>query len=209
MTATVVSLSGASPSAFSRRKPGASSRWPRGWPLNSRCPCPSPVTCLFASPYTQYSILDTLLSSVQPSLSGLPLVNVSTCQHVPSRKRVSPCPRASMSPLLCCLCFAACQPASITPRGLGRDCFAAVHHVSRTPRGLRPRLLRSLPAEPHAASGRACFAAVHHASRSPSVAYFFLGDGKIPAFGNVTILNSPPDAATHRLYRSWGSCTVE
>ena len=26
------------------------------------------------------------------------LVNVSTCQHVPSRKRVSPCPRAHMSP---------------------------------------------------------------------------------------------------------------
>ena len=159
------SLSGASPSAFSRRKPGASSRWPNGRPLNSRCPCPSPVTCLFASPYTQYSILDTLLSSVQPSLRASRVFPLSTCQL------------ASMSPLLCCLCFAACQPASRTPRGLGL--------------------------------GRACFAAVHHASRSPSVAYFFLGDGKIPALGNVTILNSPPDAATHRLYRSWGSCTVE
>ena len=31
-----------------------------------------------------------------------------------------------------------------------------------------------------------------------SVAYF-LGDGNIPPLGNVTILNSPPDAATQRL----------
>ena len=44
--------------------------------------------------------------------------------------------------------------------------------------------------------------------RAPSVAYFFLGDGKIPALGNVTNLNSPPEAATQRLYRSCGSCDV-
>ena len=79
------------------------------------------------------------------------LVNVSTCQHVPSRKRVSPCPRAHVS-----------------PRGR-----------------LRPRAISF-----------------------PSLAYF-LGDGNIPPLGNVTILNSPPDAATHRRYSSCGSLEVE
>jgi len=44
VTATVVSLSGVSRSAFSRRKPGASSRWPSGRILSTRCLCPSPDT---------------------------------------------------------------------------------------------------------------------------------------------------------------------
>ena len=44
MTATEAGHSGASRSAFSRRNPGASSRWPKSRLLNSRCPCPSPVT---------------------------------------------------------------------------------------------------------------------------------------------------------------------
>ena len=57
-----ISLSGVGRSAFSRRKPGVSSRWPNGRRLSSRCPCPSPVTESF------------------------------------------------------CLCFAACQRASMSPR---------------------------------------------------------------------------------------------
>jgi len=33
---------------------------PNGRFMNSRCPCPSPVTCLVASPYTQYSRIPPL-----------------------------------------------------------------------------------------------------------------------------------------------------
>ena len=44
VTATEVSLSGISHSAFSRRIPVASSRWPNGRYQNSRYPCLSPDT---------------------------------------------------------------------------------------------------------------------------------------------------------------------
>ena len=39
------------------QEPGTRCRYPKSRPMNSRCLCPSPVTSLFASPYTQYSIL--------------------------------------------------------------------------------------------------------------------------------------------------------
>ena len=85
---------------------------------------PPPET--LSQPYTQYSILDTLvfhfctfargeaafapLHGISASHVPMPpcqhvpsrlrraLVNVSTCQHVPSRKRMSPCHHAHMSP---------------------------------------------------------------------------------------------------------------
>ena len=37
-------------------------------------------------------------ASEPPGLSCVPLVNVSTCQHAHSRKRLSPCHLAHMSP---------------------------------------------------------------------------------------------------------------
>jgi hypothetical protein len=75
VTATEVSLSGFSRSAFSRRNPGASSRWPNGRFLNSRCPCLSPVTmdycgyfCTFARGTAAFAPLHCLLSSGPPAL---------------------------------------------------------------------------------------------------------------------------------------------
>jgi hypothetical protein len=93
-----------------------------------------------------------------------------------------------------------------------------------------PRVLVSAP-PPVTMSFCLYFAACHHASMSPRASacphitvptcplagalrprYFFpfaAGDGNIPPLGNVTILYSPPEAATQRLYSSCGSLEVE
>ena len=75
-TATVVSLSGVSPSAFSLRHPGASSRWPNGRFLNS--PMPVPVT----RHLNRCSFLVNRASG-PPGLLCVPLAHVPTCPPRP------------------------------------------------------------------------------------------------------------------------------
>ena len=60
--------------------------------------------CTFARGKAAFAPLHGIVASPCPPCPRAPsrlrraLVNVSTCQPVPSRKRLSPCPRANMSP---------------------------------------------------------------------------------------------------------------
>ena len=81
----MVSLSGASRSAFSRQNPGASFRWPNGRLLNSRCPCPSPED-VCPSQSSSLPILPPLalplrfpVSIVSLSLARQPPPEAATC----------------------------------------------------------------------------------------------------------------------------------
>ena len=112
-----------------------------------------------------------------------------------------------------CLYFAACHHASMSPRAsacprvtvptcplaLRRAHFCTGAPLRFAPlHGLSPCPLVTLPACPLAGALRP--------------RYFFpfaAGDGNIPPLGNVTILYSPPEAATQRLYSSCGSLEVE
>jgi len=154
----VVSLPGVSRSAFSRQCPGASCRWPNGWHLNSRCPYPSPVTmdyCRYFCTFAQELRSDLHLCTVScpralvPSAS--PLVNVSPCQRVPSRKRVSPCHRAHVSPRASACphvtmptCPLAATPRSPLHRSSAPICTFALSHVL-VPSGHRRRPLSPCP----------------------------------------------------------------
>ena len=167
-----ISLSGVGRSAFSRRKPGVSSRWPNGRRLNSRCPCPSPVTESFCLCF-----------------AACPHVTLPTC---PLAAPPRPLLHRSSAPI----CTFALPLLPSCPQVL----------VSSHAPPLSPCQLASMP--PRAS------ACPRVPSRAPSPARYFFpffaaGDGNIPPLGNVTILNSPPDAVTQRLYSSWGSLEVE
>ena len=91
------------PSAAGTRVPAPLALMPSGTRILELCPRQSsgfpmlpPLSSV--SPYTRYSILNTLVSS-GPSCPRTPLVPVSPCQHVPSRKRVPTCHLAHVPPL--------------------------------------------------------------------------------------------------------------
>ncbi len=91
---------GVSPSAFSRQSLGASSRWPNGWQLNSRCPYPSPDTRSAAS---TFALLHRSTAPICTFALSLPL-GLGPPNHVPSRLSGLPMvpPLSSASPCARC-----------------------------------------------------------------------------------------------------------
>jgi len=117
----VVSLSVVSRSAFSCRNPGANSLGPSSPPVMPQPIIRSPVSLVSlsfarhpspeaATRHPKRSLVLINRASGPLACIAVSLVNVSTCQHVPSRKRLSPC-----------------QLAHVPPRGSAALTFALLH----------------------------------------------------------------------------------